>query len=140
MDPRRPDPLAFTASAPSLSPSSSSVPDEDGAPPVRLERQSLPDLVPVDREHWLGHSCAGPAPFAREPSSARPCRPNLRFRSGVVRIRSTTSACLLHGLVLLLCGISVAGADETSADDATELKWELDEDLVRCVVSFLIDQ
>ena len=30
----------------------------------------------------------------------------LRFRSGVVRIRSTTSACLLHGLVLLPCGIS----------------------------------
>ena len=31
---------------------------------------------------------------------------------------------------------TVAGADETSAGDATELKWELDEDLVRCVVSF----
>ena len=30
----------------------------------------------------------------------------LRFRFGVVRIRSTTSACLLHGLVLLPCGIS----------------------------------
>ena len=30
--------------------------------------------------------------------------------------------------------------DETSASDATELKWELDEDLVRCVVSFLFDQ
>ena len=35
---------------------------------------------------------------------------------------------------------TVAGADDTSADDATELKWELDEDLVRCVVSFHIDQ
>ena len=34
----------------------------------------------------------------------------------------------------------VAGADNTSADDGTELKWELDEDLVRCVVSFLVDQ
>ena len=33
-----------------------------------------------------------------------------------------------------------AGADDTSADDAAELKWELDEDLVRCVVSFHIDQ
>ena len=33
-----------------------------------------------------------------------------------------------------------AGADVTSAGDATELKWELDEDLVRCVVSFLVDQ
>ena len=29
----------------------------------------------------------------------------LQFRSGVVRIRSITSACLLHGLVLLSCGI-----------------------------------
>ena len=35
---------------------------------------------------------------------------------------------------------TVAGADETSADDATELKWELNEDLVRCVVSFHFDQ
>ncbi|XBI19915.1 hypothetical protein VPH35_061322 [Triticum aestivum] len=32
--------------------------------------------------------------------------PALRFRSGVVRIRSTTPFCLLHGLVLLPCGIS----------------------------------
>ena len=31
---------------------------------------------------------------------------------------------------------TVAGADDTSADDAAELKWELDEDRVRCVVSF----
>ena len=35
---------------------------------------------------------------------------------------------------------TVAGANDTIADDATELKWELDEDLVRCVVSFLVDQ
>ena len=35
---------------------------------------------------------------------------------------------------------TVAGADDTSADDATELKWELDEDLVRSVVSFPDDQ
>ena len=35
---------------------------------------------------------------------------------------------------------TVAGANDTNADDSTELKWELDEDLVRCVVSFLIDQ
>ena len=35
---------------------------------------------------------------------------------------------------------TVTGADDTSADDATELEWELDEDLVRCVVSFLVDQ
>ena len=35
---------------------------------------------------------------------------------------------------------TVAGADDACADDATELKWELDEDRVRCVVSFLVDQ
>ena len=34
----------------------------------------------------------------------------------------------------------VAGADDTSADDATEFKWELDEDRVHCVVSFPVDQ
>ena len=34
----------------------------------------------------------------------------------------------------------VAGADDTSAGDATELKWELNEGLVRCVVSFHFDQ
>ena len=35
---------------------------------------------------------------------------------------------------------TVAGADDTSADDATKLTWELDEDLVRCVDSFPVDQ
>ena len=35
---------------------------------------------------------------------------------------------------------TIAGADDTSAGDATELKWELDEDLDRCFVSFLVDQ
>ena len=35
---------------------------------------------------------------------------------------------------------TVAGVDETYADDATELKWEFDEDLIRCVVSFPVDQ
>ena len=34
----------------------------------------------------------------------------------------------------------VAGADDNHAGDATELKEELDEDRVRCVVSFLVDQ
>ena len=34
----------------------------------------------------------------------------------------------------------VAGAVDTSADDAAELKWELDEDSVRCVVSFPVAQ
>ena len=31
---------------------------------------------------------------------------------------------------------TVAGADDTSAGDATELKWEFDEDLGRYYVSF----
>ena len=35
---------------------------------------------------------------------------------------------------------TVAGADDTSAGDAIQLKWELDEVLVCCVVSFPIDQ
>ena len=35
---------------------------------------------------------------------------------------------------------TVAGADDTSAGDATELKEELDEDLVCYVVSFPVDQ
>ena len=35
---------------------------------------------------------------------------------------------------------TVEGADDTSADDAAELKWELDEDRVRWVVSFPFDQ
>ena len=34
----------------------------------------------------------------------------------------------------------VAGADDTSEGNTTELKWEPDEDRVRCVVSFLVDQ
>ena len=34
---------------------------------------------------------------------------------------------------------TVAGADDTSAGDATELKWELDEDLGRCYVCFPVD-
>ena len=35
---------------------------------------------------------------------------------------------------------TVAGADDPCAGDTTELKWELDEDRVRCVVSFPVDQ
>ena len=35
---------------------------------------------------------------------------------------------------------TVAGADDTSAGDGTQLKWELDEDLDRCLVSFPVDQ
>ena len=35
---------------------------------------------------------------------------------------------------------TVAGADDTSAGDATQLKWELDEDLYLCFVSFPVDQ
>ena len=33
-----------------------------------------------------------------------------------------------------------AGADDTSAGDATELEWELNEVLVCCFVSFLVDK
>ena len=33
-----------------------------------------------------------------------------------------------------------AGTDDTAPDDATQLKWELDEDHVRCVVPFPFDQ
>ena len=35
---------------------------------------------------------------------------------------------------------TAASADDTSAGDATQLKWELDEDRVRCVVLFPVDQ
>ena len=35
---------------------------------------------------------------------------------------------------------TVAGADDISAGDATELKWPLDEDLDRCSMSFPVDQ
>ena len=35
---------------------------------------------------------------------------------------------------------TVAGPDDISAGDAIQLKWELDEDLDRCSVSFPIDQ
>ena len=34
----------------------------------------------------------------------------------------------------------VADDDDTSADDATKLRWELNEDLGRCYVSFHVDQ
>ena len=34
----------------------------------------------------------------------------------------------------------VAGADDTSAGDATELRWDLNEDLGRGYVSFHFDQ
>ena len=35
---------------------------------------------------------------------------------------------------------TVAGAANTIAGDATQLKWELNEDLDRCFVSFPVDQ
>ena len=35
---------------------------------------------------------------------------------------------------------TVASTDDSSAGDATQLKWELDEDLDRCFVSFPVDQ
>ena len=36
--------------------------------------------------------------------------------------------------------LTVAGADDTSAGDTTQLKWELDEDHDHCLVSFPVDQ
>ena len=35
---------------------------------------------------------------------------------------------------------TVAGAEDTSAGDATELKWDFDEELGRYYVSFPVDQ
>ena len=35
---------------------------------------------------------------------------------------------------------TVAGANDNRAGDTIELKWELDEDRVRFVVPFLVDQ
>ena len=35
---------------------------------------------------------------------------------------------------------TVAGPDDTSAGDATELRWEHNEDLSCCYVLFLVDQ
>ena len=35
---------------------------------------------------------------------------------------------------------TVVGADDTSVDDAAELKWELDEDLDCCSVSWELDE
>ena len=43
-------------------------------------------------------------------------------------------------LPISLNSLDLAGVRLMSPHDATELKWELDEDLVRCVVSFHIDQ
>ena len=34
----------------------------------------------------------------------------------------------------------VSGADDNRSGDATELKWEPDEDLDHCYVSFPVDQ
>ena len=34
---------------------------------------------------------------------------------------------------------AVAGTDDSSAGDVNQLKWELDEDLDRSLVSFLVD-
>ena len=35
---------------------------------------------------------------------------------------------------------TVVGANDTSAGDATELRWELNGDLGRCYVAFHVDQ
>ncbi|XBH57344.1 hypothetical protein VPH35_078968 [Triticum aestivum] len=137
---RRPDPAPLRPPIPGLlcSPASSA------SKPLALCLHRPEPVSPPRVDHALPHfdlpakpKSSQPACLASPPTGPRPM---LRFRSGVVRIRSTPSVCLLHGLVLLPCGISVAGARDTSAGDATELEWELDEDLVRCVVSFHVDQ
>ncbi|XP_044458055.1 uncharacterized protein [Triticum aestivum] len=93
--------------------------ESKGALLVPLERLdpaslALTHAAPLD-------AAPGPPPISSVGPDARPCRPplssswakarsclsrELRFRFRVVRIRSTTSVCLLHGLVLLPCGIS----------------------------------
>nr|BAF62600.1 Revolver-cDNA pSc1 [Secale cereale] len=60
----------------------------------------------------------------------------LRFRSGVVRIRSTVLLRLLLGSVLLPCGIPVAGSAEFDAEVGSVLHQELDEECVRLLVTF----
>ena len=48
-----------------------------------------------------------------------------------------------HFLPISLNSLDLAGfeiADDTSAGDATELRWELNEDLGCCYVSFHVDQ
>ena len=49
---------------------------------------------------------------------------------------------MAHRLLQTVAGAddNRAGADDNRAGDATELKEELDEDRVCCVVSFLVDQ
>ncbi|XBI25951.1 hypothetical protein VPH35_050771 [Triticum aestivum] len=99
--------------------------------------------LPLPREQLLPTTTRGrllPSTPHRTRSAPKMHASKLQFCSGVVRIRSTTSVCLLHGLVLLPIGISVAGADDTSIGDATELRWELNEDLGCCYVSFHVDQ
>ncbi|XP_073355327.1 uncharacterized protein [Aegilops tauschii subsp. strangulata] len=66
------------------------------------ERPPRPASPLTGRTSWPSSSRPHPDP----PAQAGQFWPNLRFCSGVVRIRSTTSVCLLHGLVLLPCGIS----------------------------------
>ena len=41
---------------------------------------------------------------------------------------------------MILLELHALDADDTSAGDATELRWELNEDLGRCYVSFHVDQ
>ncbi|XBI64413.1 hypothetical protein VPH35_044569 [Triticum aestivum] len=115
--------------------------DERAAPALTRTLPRLTVLpISLSPDARLSSPSRPAPPCPRGPSPSTGLRPMLWFLSGVVRIRSTTSVCLLHGLVLLPCGISVAGADDTSAGGATTLKWELDEDLSRCFLSFLDDQ
>nr|XP_040244141.1 uncharacterized protein LOC109752201 isoform X2 [Aegilops tauschii subsp. strangulata] len=106
---------------------------------MRLAHVDPPCLAdPLARQ--LQRPCPGPQARSSpgtgllQPLHRSGLGPCSRFRSEVVRIRSTSSVCLFHGLYLLPSGIS--GADDTSAGDATELKWEFDEDLGHSFVSF----
>ncbi|XBI25564.1 hypothetical protein VPH35_050472 [Triticum aestivum] len=66
-----------------------------------LQRQRGPAPVgPTPSTDPAGPACSAPSQRRIGPSAV------LRFRSGVVRIHSTTTVCLLHGLVFLPCGIS----------------------------------
>ncbi|XBI72462.1 hypothetical protein VPH35_066412 [Triticum aestivum] len=62
-----------------------------------------PELPPASPAQ---HQGAGPAPFAREAQLRAPLLGPISDNVAFVRICSTTSVCLLHGLVLLPCGIS----------------------------------
>ncbi|KAF7000529.1 hypothetical protein CFC21_016419 [Triticum aestivum] len=60
---------------------------------------------------------------------------SVRIDGGAVMVSSRRGPGSEHSV-----GVMLERADDTSAGDTAELKWELDEDRVRCVVSFPVDQ